>query len=231
MNGRFERQIPIVGEEGQQRIMGARVGIAGCGGLGVNALTCLVEAGVGDFVLSDPDVPEVTNLNRQFIYAAGDMRPKCVISAEWALALNYTVMAEARSNPVGPETAEMFTGCTVVLDCLDNLEARLALGDWCAENGVPLVHAGVAGNRGQLTVCIPGETPCLRCVIGTMKDEVKPSNIGCNVAIIAGMQAAEAIRVITGQPSVARGRLVTIDMENWAIDSAEVSKGCPKCGQ
>ncbi len=229
---RFDRQIPIVGEDGQQRLLSARVGIAGCGGLGVNAITCLVEAGVSDFILSDPDMPDITNLNRQFIYYAGDMRPKCVIAAEWVLALNYMATAVASSEPVGPETAMMFTGCDVVLDCLDNMESRLALGDWCAENGVPLVHAGVTGNHGQVTVCVPGETPCLRCMIGTMKDQENPPNIGCNVALVAAMQAAEAIKLIVGQPSEARGRLVTIDMGGWRIDSApiESAEDCPRCG-
>ncbi|MDO5861969.1 MAG: HesA/MoeB/ThiF family protein [Thermoplasmata archaeon] len=229
---RYERQIPIVGEDGQQRLMGARVGIAGCGGLGVNALTFLTEAGVSDFVLCDPDVPDISNLNRQFIYAAGDMRPKCVISAEWVLALNYTAMVDARSLKINAETASVFEGCTVVLDCLDNTESRLALGDWCAANGVPLVHAGVSGNTGQITVCVPGETPCLRCMIGTMRDEERPANLGANVAIVAGMQAAEAIRLIAGLPSKARGRLVTIDMSSWTTESAEVSAdpSCPRCG-
>lgn len=233
MKGRFDRQIPIVGEEGQRRLMDACVGIAGCGGLGVNALTYLTEAGVGAFVLSDPDVPDITNLNRQFIYAAGDLRPKCVISAEWALALNYTVMAEARSEPVGPDTAAMFSACDVVLDCLDNAEARMALGDWCAENGKPLVHAGVSGTHGQIAVCVPGETPCLRCMLGGMTDEPEPPSLGACVAVIAGMQATEAVRLIVGLPSSARGRIVSIDMDSWTIDSAEVSPDpdCPRCGR
>lgn len=232
MNGRYERQMPIVGEEGQARLMGARVGIAGCGGLGVNALTCLVEAGVMDFVLCDPDVPDISNLNRQFIYSAGDLRPKCAISAEWALALNYSSMADAHAEPVTYESAAMFSGCTVVLDCLDNIESRLALGDWCAENGVPLVHAGVAGNHGQVTVCVPGETPCLRCMIGTLKDAENPPNMGSTVSVIAGIQATEAIRLIAGLPSKARGRLITVDMQDWSIGSTEISSNpsCERCG-
>ncbi len=225
---RFERQLPIIGEEGQMRLMSSRVGIAGCGGLGVNAITCLVEAGVADFVLCDHDVPDITNLNRQFIYYAGDMRPKSVIAAEWILALNCSAMVEARSEPVSPETAAMFAGCDIVLDCLDNMESRLALGDWCAANGKPLIHAGVTGNHGQVTVCVPGETPCLRCMIGTMRDEEYHPNIGCNVSIVAGMQVAEAIRLIVGLPSQARGRLITIDMESWKFDSVEISKD-PDC--
>ena len=229
---RYERQIPIVGEDGQMKLMSARVGIAGCGGLGVNALTCLVEAGVADFVLCDPDVPDISNLNRQFIYYAGDMRPKSMIAAEWVVALNCSAMVEARAEPVTYESAAMFTGCTVVLDCLDNIESRLALGDWCAENGVTLVHAGVVANNGQVTVCVPGETPCLRCMIGTMKDTPTPPNMGSTVAVVASMEATEAIRVIVGLPSKARGRLITIDMQDWTIESTEIASDptCRRCG-
>ena len=76
MIGRYSRQIPIFGEEGQNRIQSSRVGIAGCGGLGVNVATQLAMAGVGSFVLADDQMPEITNLNRQFIYAASDFTTK-----------------------------------------------------------------------------------------------------------------------------------------------------------
>ncbi len=92
---RFERQLPIFGEDGQRRIMEAKIGVAGCGGLGVNVVTALAEAGACRFILCDYDVPDVTNLNRQFIYSAGDMRPKSMISAEWILALNPAADVEA----------------------------------------------------------------------------------------------------------------------------------------
>ena len=130
--------------------MEAKVGIAGCGGLGVNVITALAEAGVCRYVLCDHDVPDVTNLNRQFIYSAGDPRPKSMISAEWILALNPVADVEAICEPVTADNGDMFTGCDVIIDCLDSFEARMALNDHSQRMGIPLVHAGILGRVGGI---------------------------------------------------------------------------------
>lgn len=85
---KFERQIPIFGKIGQQKIMSAIVGVVGCGGLGVNVITALAEAGINHFVLVDPQVPDITNLNRQYIYRVNDSRPKVEIATQWIMELN-----------------------------------------------------------------------------------------------------------------------------------------------
>ena len=231
---RFERQLPIFGEEGQMRIMGAKVGIAGCGGLGVNVITDLAEAGVCRYVLCDHDVPDVTNLNRQFIYSAGDPRPKSMISAEWILALNPAADVEAICEPVTVDNGDMFTGCDVIIDCLDSFEARMALNDHSQRMGIPLVHAGISGLNGQLYVSVPGRTPCLRCVLGTAKDPEGPiPAVGAAVAAIAGMEALEALRVISGLGSACEGVLTTVDLSTMSIERVEVDRDpvCKSCGE
>ena len=229
---RFERQLPIFGEDGQMRIMNAKVGVAGCGGLGVNVITALAEAGVCRFVLCDHDVPDVTNLNRQFIYAAGDMRPKSMISAEWILALNPAADVEAVCEPVTADNGDMFAGCDVIIDCLDSFKARMALNDHSQKLGIPLIHAGISGMNGQLYVSIPGRTPCLMCVLGTARDPDGPvPSVGAAVAAIAGMEALEALRVITGLGSACEGVLVTVDLGRMSVERTEfqVDDGCPSC--
>ena len=220
---RFERQLPIFGEEGQMRIMGAKVGIAGCGGLGVNVITDLAEAGVCRYVLCDHDIPDVTNLNRQFIYYAGDMRPKSVISAEWILALNPAADVEAISEPVTSENPDMFAGCDVIIDCLDSFEARMALDEHSRKLGVPLVHAGISGLNGQLYVSVPGRTSSLRDVLGTARDPEGPvPAVGAAVAALAGMQAMEALRVISGLGSACEGVLVTVDLQTMTMERTDI---------
>lgn len=204
------------------RIMGAKVGVAGCGGLGVNVITALAEAGVCRYVLCDNDIPDVTNLNRQFIYSAGDMRPKSVISAEWILALNPAADVEAISEPVTQENGDMFAGCDIIVDCLDSFEARMALDDHSRKLGVPLVHAGVSGLNGQLYVSVPGRTPSLRDVLGTAKDPEGPvPSVGAVVAAIAGMEAMEALRVITGMGAASEGVLTTVDLGTMMMERTE----------
>ena len=221
---RFERQLPIFGEEGQMRIMNAKVGVAGCGGLGVNVITALAEAGVCRFVLCDHDVPDVTNLNRQFIYAAGDMRPKSTISAEWILALNPAADVEAVCEPVTPENTDMFAGCDVIIDCLDTIGARLALDAHSQRNGIPLVHAGIDGMRGEIYTSVPGSTPSLTDVLGNIRERDGPvPAVGAAVAAVAGMQAMEALRVISGLGSACEGVLTTVDLGTMTMERIGLS--------
>lgn len=220
---RYERQIPIVGEEGQRRLESARVGIAGCGGLGVNVITNLVTAGVSQFVLCDPDVPEITNLNRQYIYYPGDMRPKAEVAAQWVLALNPIAEVEAHAQPFSEETSSMFLGCDIVVDCLDSYAARLQLSDFAVRNRIPLVHGGIDGLNGELYVMVPGETADLRTIFGGREDSGKTvPSLGAAVATVAAMQSVEAVKLLAGMPSETRGHLVTVDMGGWRTDSARI---------
>jgi len=219
---RFERQLPVFGEEGQQRIMSAVVGVVGCGGLGVNVITQLVSAGVSHFILCDHQSPELSNLNRQFIYSASDYRPKSVISAEWILALNPSAEVQSNSEPLTELNGDLFMGCDILVDCLDNFESRMILSDLSERMGIPLVHGGVSGLSGQIAVSIPGKTKSLREMIGTMKDAEGPvPAVGAAVSVIASMEALEVLNIISGKGTDNAGRLITLDMTNWVTDSEQ----------
>ena len=218
-DGRYDRQMPVFGEEGQARIMQARVGIAGCGGLGVNVITQLAVAGVSRFVLSDPQVPGVTNLNRQFIYASSRGSPKVRSAAEWIRSLNPRAEVEVHAEPV---SMDMFSDCDVIVDCLDNMGGRMLLSDSSVEHGIPLVHAGVQDTFGQIAVCIPGRTLSLRDMIGTLPESKGDlPAVGAAVSVIAGMEALEVLKLISGTESMAVGRLITVDMTSWTIESVD----------
>jgi molybdopterin/thiamine biosynthesis adenylyltransferase len=219
---RFERQLPIFGEDGQQRIMSAVVGIIGCGGLGVNVITQLVSAGVSHFILCDHQSPELSNLNRQFIYSASDYRPKSVISAEWILALNPSAEVQSNAEPLTELNGDLFKGCDILVDCLDNFESRMILSDLAEKMGVPLIHGGISGYNGQIAVVVPGKTKSLRDMIGTMKSpEGAIPSVGAAVSIIASMEALEVLKIISGQGTSNEGKLITIDMGNWTTESVQ----------
>ena len=219
---RFERQLLIFGEEGQQKIMSAVVGVVGCGGLGVNVITQLVSAGVSHFILCDHQSPELSNLNRQFIYSASDYRPKSVISAEWILTLNPSAEVQSNAEPLTELNGDLFRGCDILVDCLDNFESRMILSDLAENMNVPLVHGGVSGFIGQIAVCIPGKTKSLRDMIGTMKNpEGIIPTVGAGVSIIASMEALEVLKIISGLGTDNEGKLITLDMERWITDSVQ----------
>ena len=224
MEGRYDRQIPVFGEDGQKRIQEAVVGIAGCGGLGVNVITQLTAAGVSGFILCDPQTPDVTNLNRQFIYYPADYRPKAEIAAQWVLALNPLAMVEAHAEAICEENRAVFRHCDVIIDCLDSFEGRMVLSDLSEETGIPLIHGGVSGMHGQIAVCIPGKTPSLRDMIGTMRDpEGTVPSVGAAVSNIASMEALEALKLLSGIGTCNAGRLVTVDMEHWTTETVDFS--------
>jgi molybdopterin/thiamine biosynthesis adenylyltransferase len=217
---RFERQLPIFGEEGQQRIMNAVVGVVGCGGLGVNVITQLCMAGVTHFILCDHQTPELSNLNRQFIYSAGDYRPKSVISAEWILALNPSAEVQANAEPLSVLNGDLFRGCDILVDCLDTFESRMVLSDLSERMGVPLVHGGINGFDGQIAVCVPGRTKSLREMIGTMSDsEGTIPSVGAAVSTIASMEALEVLKIISDIGTENEGKLITVDMRSWSTES------------
>jgi len=219
---RFERQMPIFGEEGQQRIMSAVVGIIGCGGLGVNVITQLTAAGVSHFILCDHQSPELSNLNRQFIYSASDYRPKSVISAEWILALNPSAEVQSNAEPLTESNWDLFSGCDILVDCLDSFETRMIVSDMSEKMGIPMVHAGVSGFNGQIAVCVPGKTKSLREMIGTMKDpEGMIPTVGAGVSVVASIEALEVLKIISGIGTENEGKLITIDMKDWTTDKVQ----------
>ncbi len=211
---RFERQLPIFCEEGQQRIMSSVVGVVGCGAVGINVITQLTMAGVTHFILCDHKSPELHNLNSQFIYSAHDYRSKAVISAEWILALNPSAEVQANSEPLTKDNGDLFMGCSILIDCLDNDESRDAPSDLAEMMEIPLIHASVNGLEGQIAVAIPGER--------TMK-EILPkgcddsSAVGSAASLVASMASLEALKIMSGIGTENSGCMIKVDMTGWNI--------------
>jgi adenylyltransferase/sulfurtransferase len=114
---------------------------------------------------------------------------------------------------------DLFRGCDILVDCLDNFESRMILSDLAENMNVPLVHGGVSGFTGQIAVCIPGKTKSLRDMIGTMKNpEGIIPTVGAGVSIIASMEALEVLKIISGLGTDNEGKLITVDMEIWKTD-------------
>ena len=226
---RYDRQIPVIGEEGQRRLAQSSVAVIGCGGLGNTVATMLAEAGVGRLVLIDPDTPCGSNLNRQFVFRDGDGRPKALALAEWVFDLNPSVKVDVMVS----DFRSCDLDCDVVVDCLDSISARLELSDLCFSRDIPLVHAAVGPREGQLATCVPGRTACLRCMLALCRDASgNTPAIGAVVSTIAAMEAWEAIRLIIGEEPASLGHLVTVDMDSFFTDRIRIlpEPSCRFCG-
>lgn len=234
---RYERQMRVFGEDGQEKIASAAVGIIGCGGLGTNVATALASAGVGRFVIIDPDVPEESNLNRQYVYCAHidneDIRPKAEILAEWISGIDPTAEVIFHVGRFDDSTSGLFDGCDVLVDCLDSISGRMDLNRYSVESGKPLVHGAINGFIGQAATCIPGKTPCLCCMMGTVPESrATPASVGAVVSTIGSLEAAEALKIITGRTGSA-GRFLSVDFESWHFQTLEFERDpeCPVCSR
>ena len=234
--GRYDRQLLELTEEEQSRISGSSAGIAGCGGLGTTVATALASAGVSAFVLMDPDIPDETNLNRQFAYCeevlSGNPRPKAVILADWIKKINPSAEVRCYAEKFSAETSHLFGGCTVMIDCLDSIRDRLELNRYCVSAMKPLVHGSINGFDGEVMTVIPGTTPCLSCVLENVPDSGSaPASLGPVVMAVASMEAAEALKIITGRGKASG--FVSYDFLNCRCVPVNFERrsDCPVCGR
>ncbi len=220
MGARYDRQIPLIGAEGQERLRSARVGIAGCGGLGNMVVTDLAAAGVGFLKLVDGDKPDVSNLNRQFVFREKDKRGKAKILADWARRVNPDVDADGHNEWIMDNSVDrLFGDCDILVDCLDDMESRIVLDRYACDTGKTLVHAGVSGFEAQVTVVVPGKTQSLRSIYEKVRvdKEVVPS-LGAMVTMVGSIEALQVIQVITGTGHPLVGRMMVIDMVTGSVD-------------
>ncbi|MDR3205563.1 MAG: HesA/MoeB/ThiF family protein [Candidatus Methanoplasma sp.] len=234
MNQRYERQLIIFGEDGQKKLSDARVGVVGCGGLGTNVLTALASAGVGHLVIADGDVPAPSNLNRQFIYRMGQERKKAELMAEWLASVNPNIDVRFHPEKVTTDNAEaVLGGSDILVDCLDNIPARKEISRYAVRSGKTLVHAGVIGFHGQVTVVVPGKTPCLDCLLKAVEKRPVLPSVGAAVSFIGAAEAAEVIKLITGVGEPLIGKLFTADLTSNSFEVVDVARDvqCPICSK
>jgi molybdopterin-synthase adenylyltransferase len=235
---RYHRQLIIegFGEEAQLKLGRATVGVLGIGGLGSPATMYLAAAGIGRILLVDDQVPEMSNLNRQVLHWLRDVSASRlkVESAAWKIKeMNDEVQVLERYERVTKESISSVLGeAEIILDCTDNFETRYALNAFCVETRKPFVHAGVEGLYGQITTIVPGETPCLKCLFPNPPPRKSELPIlGAATGVFGSMQAAEAIKLITGVGDALKGQMISGDLRTNVWERVEVQrdKACPVC--
>jgi len=240
--GRYAKQVLFkpIGPEGQERISRARVVVVGLGALGTVIANNLCRAGVGHLCLIDRDFVELGNLQRQVLFDEQDARerlPKAIAAAAKLRAINSEIEVEPLIADVTPRNVEqLLAGCDLVLDGTDNLETRFLLNDVCIKLNLSWVYGGASGAAGSTMTIVPGKTPCLRCVInhapppGTMPSCDTEGVLGAITGIIASMESAEALKLLTGHAP--GGSLLIIDLWEREFHDVKVERrpDCPACG-
>ncbi|MDO4571773.1 MAG: HesA/MoeB/ThiF family protein [Clostridia bacterium] len=237
MNDRYarHRQIPGFGDAGQQALSSARVLVIGAGGLGSPAILYLAAAGVGRLAVADGDRVSPSNLQRQTLYTPADIgKNKAEAACAFIGRFNPEVQAVCLPERLDAgRLARLLPGFDCVLDCTDCLESKYLVNDLCTRLAKPFVHAGVSGMAGQLMCCPPGHA-CLRCALPEPGSSAAADAgvLGAAAGAIGALQAAEAVKLITGVGRPLADALLHIDAGAGEAHRIAVPKNpaCPACG-
>lgn len=215
---RYRRNIGTVGLDGQLKLLRSCVGICGLGGLGGYTLESLARFGIGRLILADCDVFEESNLNRQRLCRESDLgRPKVERALETAAEVNSSVIAVGHHRFVQADNVtEIFQGADLIVDALDTVSCRLALQEGCGKLGIPMVHGAIAGTCGQVMTVFPGD-PGLKAVYATEDDrgvETVVGNPPPTPALVASLQAQEAVKIVCGGELLRNGFLLVDTASN-----------------
>ncbi|HTN51205.1 MAG TPA: molybdopterin-synthase adenylyltransferase MoeB [Anaeromyxobacter sp.] len=231
--------IPEVGEEGQAKLLAARVLLIGVGGLGSPAALYLAAAGVGTLGIVDADVVDLSNLQRQVIHSTRTLgRPKVDSAAETLRTLNPDVKVVPYQLRLTRENAlEVMRGFDVVVDGGDNFPTRYLVNDAAVILGVPVVHGSVYRFEGQVTTFWPGKGPCYRCLYPEPPPaDAAPSCaeagvLGVLPGVMGLLQANEVVKIVLGKGTPLTGRLLTYDALETRFQVLRLRRDpeCPVC--
>src|SRR5690606_35543676 len=195
--------VPEVGEEGQQKLLDAKVFMLGAGGLGSPAALYLAAAGVGTIGIVDMDVVDASNLQRQILHNVDRIGERKVDSAKKTLtALNPDVNVVTYDRRLDASNIEeLSAGYDVIIDGADNFPVRYMLNDASVKLGIPVVHGSIFRFEGQVTVFDPKRGPTYRDMLPEPPPaELAPSCseagvLGALPGIVGSIQAIETIKL------------------------------------
>lgn len=242
---RYSRQVlfPGIGPEGQERIQSASAVLVGCGALGCLQADLLVRAGLGRLRIIDRDFVELTNLQRQGLFIESDAAralPKAVAAAEHLRRVNSDVEVEGVVSDLVPGNAvALLQGFDLILDGTDNFEGRFLINDIAVQSGRPWIYGGCVGAYGVCFSIRPGHTACLSCLMpslptpGTSPTCDTAGVIGPAASVVASLQAAEALKILSGHGERLREALVSLDLWRSTYQEVRVVRDpeCVTCGR
>jgi len=240
---RYARQMLVaqLGREAQKELGSARVAVAGTGAIGCATATLLVRGGVGYVRVIDFDAVDLTNLHRQTLYTEADVvsrRPKALIAAERLREANQDVVVEGVDARIAPENGEhLLTGMDLILDGMDNLEARYVVNDVAVKHGIPWIYGGVLGTYGLTMNILPGEGPCLRCLLHDAPPTTQVQTTATEgvlppiVYIMAGYEVVEAVKILAGRRDELCEGMMQIEVWDREMSVVHVPRraDCPTC--
>ncbi len=230
---RYDRQIKLLGEAGQEKLKRAKVFIAGAGGLGSPISIYLTAAGIGSITLVDNDTVELSNLNRQVLHWEKDTGRYKVESAEEKLSqINSDIEIKAQNATLTEDNiSNLVNDADLIIDAMDNYPVRYLLNRMALSKKIPFIHGAINGFHGQATTVLPGRSACLRCIFRKAPPPSKFPVIGVTPGIIGLVQANEAIKYLTEVGELLDGKLLLWDGLTSRTEILEIQRDpkCPEC--
>lgn len=239
---RYSRHIkvPEVGEAGQARLLESKVLLVGAGGLGCPAGLYLAAAGVGTLGIADFDVVDLSNLQRQILHTNDSVGEKKTASAEKRIrALNPDVKVVRHDERLeASNITDIIAPYDVIIDGCDNFSTKYLINDAAVLAGKTSVYGSILRFEGQMSVFVPREGPCYRCLFPEpTPSEMAPSCdeagvLGVLPGVVGLIQATEAVKLLLGKGEPLKGRLLTYDALAMTFREYKVRRdpGCAVCG-
>jgi adenylyltransferase/sulfurtransferase len=238
---KYSRQMLFagIGPEGQERLLASRAVIIGCGAIGAAAASLLVRAGVGQLRIIDRDFVEPSNLQRQTLFDESDAQkalPKAVAAEQKLRSINSSVAVEGIVADLRPGNVRGLLGpFDLLLDGTDNFETRFLINDFAVNSARPWIYAAAVASYGLTMTILPGQTPCLACLLessgaapGLEETCDTIGVLGPIVNLIASLEVAEALKLLSGHPEALTSRLISCDVWSGRLQSVRVARN-PEC--
>ena len=223
MNPRYERNVPALSEEECNTLLGMRVLVVGCGGLGGHLIDMLARIGVGSLRVVDGDVFEPSNLNRQLLSEVPLLGvSKAKAAATKVSRINPEISVEAVDSFLTEKNVRrLLLFCDAVLDGLDNIESRRILAKECERSGIPYIYGAVNGWVAQAAISMPGDhlVEKLYPEGSVLKNK---SVLSFTPALCASMQVSLCVKLLTGR-LVEAGKLYYYDLLNQEYEAIPIA--------
>lgn len=238
---RYSRHLalPEFGAAGQEKLAHSRALIVGLGGLGSPAALYLAAAGIGTLVLNDFDRVDLSNLQRQILFASTDIGAAKTKAAARALnARNPDCRLELLDRRLDEkELGAAVKNVDVVLDGSDNFGTRFAVNTACLGARKPLISGAAIRYAAQMAVFDARDpaSPCYACLYPEAGEELE--NCRSNgilapiVGVIGSLMAVEAVKLLSGAGRPMTGKLLRLDAGNGVINTSQIPRdpACPVC--
>ena len=218
---RYIRNLNAISAAEQAQLMEARVGVCGCGGLGLNVINYLARMGVGNITVWDPDVFNESNINRQLLANTKTLGlSKVEECRRFVRDINPDIHITTLPSRWEESDPAIFNQQQVIVDALDNIPSRLALAEACNRASLPMVHGAAGGWYGQVTVIMPGDRTLytLYSDLDRAGIEKEQGTLSFTAAVIAGMQAAETIKLLLNRESELCSEICMVDLLDMGME-------------